>query len=229
VQTSGLSGATAISAGYGHSIAVVPGTITYTHDGNGNLTGSSAGLALAYNAKDQTTSVTPPAGTALAMTYTGASQVQRVAAGGDGFKHGLLGLSSRADGGGTAYYTRDAAGTRFRQRFYDPGLGHWTQRNPLLTCSTKLQEVNQYAYVGGDPANRTDPSGLLSFDDCVNLLSAIGGPLGFWWTCSAACAALLITTVVGGVICQIYCGIVVNIGAWAAASYACLAILGPPE
>ena len=54
------------------------GGTTFTYDANGNETGSSAGLALSYNAKDQTSSLTPPGGSALAQSYTGATQIQRV-------------------------------------------------------------------------------------------------------------------------------------------------------
>ena len=39
---------------------------------------------------DQTTGVTPAGGAALAMAYTGASQAQRVTAGGAAFQHSLL-------------------------------------------------------------------------------------------------------------------------------------------
>ncbi|HEX5506294.1 MAG TPA: hypothetical protein VFW96_27000 [Thermomicrobiales bacterium] len=53
------------------------GSTTYTYDANGNETGNSAGLAFAYNAKNQTTSVTPPGGAALAMSYSGATQAAR--------------------------------------------------------------------------------------------------------------------------------------------------------
>jgi RHS repeat-associated protein len=91
-------------------------TTTYTHDGNGNVTGNSAGLALAYNEANQTTSVTPAGGTALALAYTGGSQVQRVSAGGTTFQHGLLGLNREVTGGGTTYYTRGPGGELLGQR-----------------------------------------------------------------------------------------------------------------
>ena len=35
-------------------------------------------MSLGYNAKDQTSSLTPPGGSALAQSYTGATQIQRV-------------------------------------------------------------------------------------------------------------------------------------------------------
>jgi RHS repeat-associated protein len=49
----------------------------------------------------------------------------------------------------------------FGQRYYDPNLGRWTQMDPLNQASD-LREANRYVYVGADPINATDPSGLLS-------------------------------------------------------------------
>ncbi len=42
------------------------GSTTYSYDANGNLTGNSAGLSLSYNALNQTASITPPGGSAIA-------------------------------------------------------------------------------------------------------------------------------------------------------------------
>lgn len=47
----------------------------------------------------------------------------------------------------TGLYKMDA-------RYYDPNLGRFTQPDP------SGQEKNPYLYAGGDPVNRTDPSGL---------------------------------------------------------------------
>jgi len=219
-----INGAT---TAYGYNAAnelTAAGATTYTFDTDGNQTGSSAGQALAYNTANQTTSITPAGGAALALGYTGGSQVQRVSAGGTGFQDGLLGLNRQIDSGGTTYYTRgpqgellgqrtpagrsyylydglgstaaltDSAGNvvnryaydpygnvtassgaaanpyrfggaygaytdvatglvKIGQRYYDPGLGRWTQRDPLGIG-------NAYAYVEGDPINRADPTGL---------------------------------------------------------------------
>ena len=41
-------------------------------------------------------------------------------------------------------------------RFYDPSQGRWTQRDPISYEGGQ----NLYGYVGGDPVNRVDPSGL---------------------------------------------------------------------
>ncbi len=44
--------------------------------------------------------------------------------------------------------------TKMEGRYYQPELGRWTQRDP------SGQEANAYLYVGGDPANFADSSGL---------------------------------------------------------------------
>jgi hypothetical protein len=45
----------------------------------------------------------------------------------------------------------------FRNREYSPELGRWLQRDPL---DFEGADSNLYRYVGNNPCNRTDPSGL---------------------------------------------------------------------
>jgi RHS repeat-associated protein len=47
---------------------------------------------------------------------------------------------------------------RFGSRDYDALTGRWTAKDPILV---RGGDTNLYAYVGGDPINRTDPSGLI--------------------------------------------------------------------
>src|SRR5207249_1425922 len=86
------------------------GATTYTYDGDGNLKTSSAGLSIPYNTANQMPSITPPGGGSISMSYADATQDQRVSAGADSFTYDLLGLSSKATGGQTTYYTRDPGG-----------------------------------------------------------------------------------------------------------------------
>jgi len=121
---------------------------TYSYDANGNQTGNSAGQALAYNAANQTTSITPAGGAALALAYTGAGQVQRVSAGGTGFQYGLLTLNRQSDAAGTTYYTRGNRGELLGQRA--PG-GRYYYLSDGLGSTAALTDsagnvVNTYRY-----------------------------------------------------------------------------------
>ncbi len=51
----------------------------------------------------------------------------------------------------------DTGLTRFGARDYDPAVGRWTAKDPL---AFRGRLTNLYEYVGGDPINRVDPSGL---------------------------------------------------------------------
>jgi RHS repeat-associated protein len=51
----------------------------------------------------------------------------------------------------------------FGAREYDPSVGSWITPDPLLFDG---DGANLYAYVGGDPVNRTDPSGLTTYVSC---------------------------------------------------------------
>ncbi|MBI3302464.1 MAG: RHS repeat-associated core domain-containing protein, partial [Deltaproteobacteria bacterium] len=53
-------------------------------------------------------------------------------------------------------YDRDTGLVRFGARDYDPSVGRWTNRDPILFDGG----WNVYAYVGNDPVNFIDPSGL---------------------------------------------------------------------
>jgi RHS repeat-associated protein len=53
-------------------------------------------------------------------------------------------------------YDPDTGLVRFGARDYDPELGRWTAKDPLLFDGG---DTNLYAYALGDPVNRTDPTG----------------------------------------------------------------------
>jgi RHS repeat-associated protein len=48
----------------------------------------------------------------------------------------------------------------YKARWYSPKLGRFLQTDPIFYAD----DMNMYAYVGGDPLNRTDPTG----EDCVD-------------------------------------------------------------
>ncbi|HEU6446659.1 MAG TPA: DNRLRE domain-containing protein [Gaiellaceae bacterium] len=92
------------------------GTTTFSYDANGNETSRSDGRAAVYNAKDQTTSMTPPGGSAVPMSYSGAGQFRRVLAGGTSFQQNALGLGRETTGGVSTTHIRDNDGFLLEQR-----------------------------------------------------------------------------------------------------------------
>jgi RHS repeat-associated protein len=134
----------------GTSCTVPSGNTSYTYDPNGNLTGSSSGWSLAYNPKDQTTSITKPGGTALApMAYAGGSQTQRTQAGQASFVNSALGVASATSSGSTTFYTRDSRGTLVSLRtasgnryyYLFDGLG-----SVVGLVNSSGSKVNAYSY-----------------------------------------------------------------------------------
>lgn len=61
-------------------------------------------------------------------------------------------------------------------RYYQPELGRWTQPDPSGLAG------NAYAYVGGNPVNFVDPSGLfgIDVDSLSSALSAIFAGVGIF-------------------------------------------------
>jgi hypothetical protein len=52
-------------------------------------------------------------------------------------------------------------------RYYDPTTGTFLSRDPLDGASATPDESNPYDYVGNDPLNFSDPSGLRRLGDCA--------------------------------------------------------------
>jgi RHS repeat-associated protein len=69
-------------------------------------------------------------------------------------------------------YSSSVALHKFGQRWYDQSLDRWTQQDAIDQAGD-LKRGNRYLYVGDNPVNSTDPSGLLSID--VSLATPIGG------------------------------------------------------
>ena len=92
------------------------GATTYDHDADGNLSSSSEGFAATYNDAGQTTSMTPPGGGAIAMSYADVSQDERVSAGDRTFAYNLLGLTLESQAGSDTQYVRDNTGELISQR-----------------------------------------------------------------------------------------------------------------
>ncbi len=115
-----------------------------------------------------------------------------------------------------------------RWRYLHPGLGAWTQRDPLGLSAG----VNLYEYVASSPFNFTDPSGLFLDPACLGGAAIGGGIAAIWsWfssvknnetTCQTICKALanLLAGAIAGCIgayvspaTACFAGIVANLGA----------------
>jgi RHS repeat-associated protein len=87
------------------------GADVFSYDSNGNTLGANNGLDFDYNIRDQTTSWTPPGGSATTFSYAGPGQTERTSIGGATQHNTMLGLTRE----GTTEWTRDSAGALISQ------------------------------------------------------------------------------------------------------------------
>src|ERR1700690_872845 len=77
-----------------------------------------------------------------------------------------------------ATYFRDAdTGLDYAdQRYHAPGQGRFlsVDQSPASNAAVLPGNWNRYAYVGGDPINKTDPMGMCSVDDDPPCFSTTG-------------------------------------------------------
>jgi len=89
-----------------------------------------------------------------------------------------------------------------RARYYDPELGRFLTRDPVCGSPNDPQSLNRYAYVGNNPVNLTDPTGLLE-ESAGGSSTSIGDTANCFLDCFcggvgsadyAACGAYLVFT-----------------------------------
>jgi RHS repeat-associated protein len=142
------AGITIYSYNAANELTAIDGA-TRNYDGNGNFESSSDGWSLAYNAKDQATTITKPGSSATNATYHGASQSERLQFGQTTFSTGQLGVNSLTrPGPATDSFTRDPDGEL--QTLRTSGSNHYYLTDGLgsvaaLTNSTGAV-VNTYSY-----------------------------------------------------------------------------------
>lgn len=170
------------SSAYTHNDAnqlTSAGATTFTHDLNGGLTGSSAGLALSYNAKNQTTSITAPGGSATALAYAGAGQDRQLSIGATPQADSALGVTTIGAGASARRVTRDPfsglVGERTPAGSYYFLFDHHgsvtgtvdaagdtartTAYDPYGQASTGGSGPNDFGYISG----QNQPGGLVHF------------------------------------------------------------------
>ena len=79
--------------------------------------------------------------------------------------------------GGTGVKDRTTGWVHYANRYYNPTTGTWTQQDDL-DAPLDPGNANRYAYVGGDPINNTDPTGLFfgEIGDFVTDVADVAGP-----------------------------------------------------
>jgi RHS repeat-associated protein len=92
------------------------GSTTYTYDANGNLTASSVGGSLAYNSKNQSTSITYNGSTLSSMAYADVNQSERTAAGSTTYMSDSFGPVATQVSGTNSYVIRDNTGEILGER-----------------------------------------------------------------------------------------------------------------
>ncbi len=82
-------------------------------------------------------------------------------------------------------YDPDTGLVRFGARDYDPVVGRWIGKDPILFNGG---QANLYVYVGNDPVNRTDPNGLESVGDW--LIDNVIAPVQDSWDAASSAQKL---------------------------------------
>ncbi len=67
----------------------------------------------------------------------------------------------------------------YRARYYMPGIARFISEDPIGWASG---QVNNYAYLGGNPINFIDPSGLGFWDNLTNFSAGFGDAISFGLT-----------------------------------------------
>jgi RHS repeat-associated protein len=87
-------------------------------------------------------------------------------------------------------YDADTGLVRFGARDYDPEVGRWTAKDPILF---EGGQANLYVYVGNDPVNLLDSSGLHFGHDLMEMADWYDEqevPIPWWWYAGAYVQAL---------------------------------------
>jgi RHS repeat-associated protein len=161
------------------------GAITFTYDGNGNLTGSSNGISGTYNNLNQTTSYTPAGGSALSQSYRDVGQGFRYSAGTMTETQTLLGLGHEYNGSTiNSYYGWTPDGMILEQidsvtsgfYFYlHDGLGSVAAMTNTSGTVVRTYRYDPYGNITATTgttynpityaAGHTDPTGLIKFGE----------------------------------------------------------------
>ncbi|MHB8688127.1 MAG: RHS repeat-associated core domain-containing protein [Candidatus Dormibacteraceae bacterium] len=144
------------------------GATTYSFDGNGNETGTSAGGSFGYNPKNQTTSITYGGSTISSLAYTDGGQQQRISAGSTNFDNEQGGVAILTSGGSSTYFLRDTSGDVLGERI---GSNHY------YFLSDHLGSV--VAVISGDGQTVSDRYGYDPYGNTTYRSGTVSNPWGY--------------------------------------------------
>ncbi len=144
------------------------GATTYTFDGNGNETGSSAGASFSYNPKDQTTSITYGGTTLGSLAYTDGGQQQRISAGSSSFTNEMGNVGISTSGSSSTYYLLDPNGNVLGERI---GSTHY------YFLTDHLGSV--VAVISGDGQTVSDRYGYDPYGNTTYSSGSVSNPWGY--------------------------------------------------
>jgi RHS repeat-associated protein len=119
------------------------GSTSISSDADGNVLGTSGGVALAYNPKNQ---MSTAAG--LSQKFIGSGQTDRIALGSVSYQNNALGLGAQTDSTGATYFTRDEGGALVSERTPQGTYYYLSDANGSTTALTDStgNVVDTYSY-----------------------------------------------------------------------------------
>lgn len=144
------------------------GSTAYTFDGNGNLTGNSAGASFSYNTKNQTTAITYGGSTLSPLAYTDGGQQERISAGSTSYINEMGGTGISTSGGSSTHYLIDPSGNVLGERI---GVNHY------YFLADRLGSV--VAVISGDGQTVSDRYGYDPFGSTTYKTVSVANPFGY--------------------------------------------------
>jgi YD repeat-containing protein len=142
------------------------GANAFSYDADGNETGNGNGLAIAYNALDQATSITTGTGTE-SLGYLGEGHNHLASDGGTPVDQGVLGIDTIGTGASASYFARTPDGQLVDERTGSGTYNYLFEANGSVVGLTNSSGhlVNQYSY---------DPKGNQTVE-----VAAVTNPFGY--------------------------------------------------
>ncbi len=103
------------------------------------------------------------------------------------------------------YLDRTTGYYKMGMRYYDPKQGRWTQQDSIEVVGDPAR-ANRYAFVGGDPVNRFDPTGQSFLISLGAGLLGVSATVGFVLTAPVSAPVAIGVGILGGIGSGLYFG-----------------------